>query len=47
MTGTEWLEGGVLGKKEAPRMGSTSRPEGPKGTNSILQAFYRSGDLKG
>lgn len=33
---TDWLEGGVLGRKEAARMGLGARLEGPKGTNSIL-----------
>lgn len=40
VTGTEWLEGGVLERKAAACLGAGARLEGPKGANSILQAFY-------
>lgn len=43
VTGTDWLEGRVLGRKETAHMLSGARLEGPKGTNSILQAFYLKG----
>lgn len=35
---TEWLEGGVLGRKKAASVGSGARWDGLRGTDSILQA---------
>lgn len=43
VTRTEWLEGGVLKRKEAACLGPGARLEGPKGAASILQAFLRVG----
>lgn len=35
---TEWLEGGVLGRKKAARVRSGARWDGPRETDSISQA---------
>lgn len=38
-TGTDWLEEGVLGRKEAARMGLGARLEGPKGLTPFCRLF--------
>lgn len=48
MIGTEWLEGGALGRKEAAPLGAGRGQAGKAaGANTILQTLYRSDDLRG
>lgn len=43
VTGTEWLEGGVLERKEAACLGAGARLEGPKGANSTFCRLFTGG----